>query len=49
MKTFYKKNLLLKLLKLPALIFFLLALSYNVRAQQAVPNPICYGQPINLF
>jgi len=49
MKTFYNKILSLKILKLPALIFFLLALSYNVRAQYALPPVVCDGQPIQLF
>ena len=49
MKNEYKSNLLLKLLKLPALIFFLLALSYNVKAQYADPQFVCYGSPINLY
>jgi hypothetical protein len=48
MKTFYNQITLKRLKLLPALIFFLLALSYNVRAQKAVPNPVCYGAPINL-
>ncbi|MFZ4414626.1 MAG: SprB repeat-containing protein, partial [Bacteroidales bacterium] len=49
MKTVYKKTLMWKYLKLPALIFFLLALSYNVKAQVATPRYVCYGSPINLF
>ena len=48
MKTVYKKTLMWKYLKLPALIFFLLALSYNASAQALVPNKICYGAPINM-
>ena len=39
----------MKTLKLPALIFFLLALSYNVNAQYASPSRVCYGSPIYLF
>jgi len=27
----------------------MLALSYNARSQFALPNPVCYGQPINLY
>src|SRR5665647_2299923 len=49
MKTLYLKTTMKLLRRLPALIFFLLALSYNVRSQNAQPNPVCYGQPINLF
>ena len=49
MKTFYNKILFLKVLKLPALLFFLLALSYNVKAQKVEPNPICFGGDIKLF
>ena len=48
MKTFYNKIMMKLLRLLPALIFIMLALSYNVRAQEVDPNPVCYGQDINL-
>ena len=49
MKTFYKINLFMKLLKIPALIFFLLAFSNSVKSQYADPSVFCYGVPIHLF
>ena len=49
MKTLYLKTTMKVLSLLPALIFFMLALSYNARSQTADPNPVCYGQPINLL
>ena len=49
MKTLYLKTTMKLLRLLPALIFFILALSYNARSQYADPNPVCYGQPIHLF
>ncbi len=49
MKTLYLKTTMKLLRLLPVLIFFMLALSYNARSQFASPNPVCYGQPINLF
>jgi len=49
MKTLYLKTTMKLLRLLPVLIFFMLALSYNARSQYASPNPVCYGQPINLF
>ena len=50
MKTFYKKMNFLKLLKLPALIFFMLALSYNVKGDGWSPMGVqCYGTQIQLF
>ncbi|MEI7726139.1 MAG: T9SS type A sorting domain-containing protein [Bacteroidota bacterium] len=46
MTTLYK-NLLMKASMFMGFLFFLLALSYNVKAQTADPNPVCFGGDIN--
>ncbi|MCX6278198.1 MAG: SprB repeat-containing protein, partial [Bacteroidetes bacterium] len=48
MKTFYMKTTMKFLKLLPALIFFMLALSYTASSQSVYPVPICYGNTIYL-
>ena len=48
MKTLYGQLKVLNLLKLPALIFFLLAFSYYASGQTS-NSPVCYGSDIKLF
>ncbi|MEI7898380.1 MAG: SprB repeat-containing protein, partial [bacterium] len=52
MKAIYKHGMLMKLLKIPAMVFltlFLLAVSYTATAQTSSPaNPICQGVSIQL-
>lgn len=48
MKTLYGQLKVLNLLKLPALIFFLLAFSYYASGQSS-NSPVCYGSSIKLY
>ena len=49
MKTLYLKTTMKLFWLLPALIFFMLALSYNARSQDVLKTPVCYGDPIQFI
>lgn len=52
MKAIYKQGMLMKLLKIPGLVFlmlFLFAVSFTATAQTSSPaNPVCYGVSVQL-
>ncbi|MCX6267404.1 MAG: T9SS type A sorting domain-containing protein [Bacteroidetes bacterium] len=49
MKTIFRTLISMQWIRVLSVILFVLVLSNNAKSQYASPNPVCYGEPINLF